>query len=113
MKKTIEEKKIIIDEACELYNEAAELIKKAKKLFLQCGIEFCGGFYEETSVYTHNLQIYSGIMKLKKIIDVKPYNPNRYITGKPDEERLTIKYKGLTFLQLGDATEKPVKYEFK
>ena len=35
------DKKALIDEGCNLLNEAIAEIRKAQKLFKKCGIEFC------------------------------------------------------------------------
>ena len=45
-KRTDEEKREMIDKACDLFNEANEKIIEGKRLMHLCGIELCRGFDE-------------------------------------------------------------------
>ena len=107
-KRTNEEKRQMIDDACDLMNEAGELIKKAKKLFHLCGIEFCEGFNEkEIPEWNHagsNLHIFKGTKKLCDITGIEPYFNEDY-AKKLDKSRCYTDYKGLKFLQLGDSQQ--------
>lgn len=117
-KRTNEEKKQMIDEACDMFNEAAELIKKGKRLFYLCGIEFCGGFHEEscrkTDPYSNNLHIYTGIKKLCNLVGKKSSHPQNPFNRKSDKSYLKIRYKNLKFIQLGEeVTSTQGKFTFK
>ena len=107
-KRTNEEKRQLIDDACELFAEAAETIKRAKVLFHLCGIEFCEGFNEkevpEWSTSGSNLQIYTGTKKLCDIVGVE----SRIETGFCYTE-----YKGLKFVQVGQGKNTNTKYYFR
>lgn len=111
MKLTNEEKKILIDEACDLFSEAAERINKAEKLLKKCGIEICGGFNaEKIQSYQNdrNCHIYAGIQKMSEAVGVKTH-----IKGN-DQSTLYLKYKDLVFLQLGkERTAEKAKFTFR
>lgn len=104
-KRTDEEKREMIDKACDLFNEANEKIIEAKRLMHLCGIEFCGGFNEgvaKAGLYESNLHIYSGIRLLEKLTKQDAYHRKHLFTKKPDKSVLLIRYKGLLFVQLGE-----------
>lgn len=112
MKLTNEEKKILIDEACDLFSEAAERINKAEKLLKKCGIEICGGFDAEKvpdhELHSRNCHIYAGIQKMSEAVGVKTH-----IRGK-DKSTLYLKYKDLVFLQIArERTEENLKFTFR
>lgn len=104
-KRTDEEKREMIDKACDLFNEANEKIIEGKRLMHLCGIEFCGGFDEgvaKIELYESNLHVYRGIKKLEKLTGQESFFTKHFLGGKPDLSRLNIRYKGLVFLQLGE-----------
>ena len=105
-KRTNEEKRQMIDDACDRINEAGELIKMAKELFKSCGIEFCEGFtegkIEEWNTSGSNLLIFKGTKKLCDIIGVQPQLHNNCM-DKLDKSRCYTDYKGIRFVQLGDS----------
>lgn len=110
-----EEKKKLVDEACDLFNEAAEKITKAKKLLKKCGMECCINFDETIPAdkYTNcgsNLLFSKGIEKFEKITGEKGYfNKDIYDGRRYDRSRKYIKYKNLIFLQLGAELHKTDK----
>ena len=111
------DKKALIDEGCNILNEAIAEIRKAQKLFKKCGIEFCDTVnvsdFESWSS-GGNIQIFSGISKFEKIIGVRGCFRNDYITGKPDTSRKYLDYKNLVFLQLGEeGTSRQAKFHFR
>lgn len=109
-KRTDEEKREMIDKACDLFNEANEKIIEGKRLMHLCGIELCDGFKEgaaNADLYESNLHIHSGIKKLEKLTGSESFFTKHFITRKPDLSRLNLKYKGLVFIQCG--VEKAVK----
>lgn len=113
-KRTDEEKREMIDKACDLFNEANEKIIEGKRLMHLCGIELCGGFdFKEgaanADLYESNLHIHSGIKKLEKLTGQESFFTKHFLGGKPDLSRLNIRYKGLLFMQLG--VEKAVKHK--
>ena len=116
-KRTDEEKREMIDKACDLFNEANEKIIEAKRLMHLCGIEFCKGFKEgkvDANLYDSNLHVYSGIKKLEELTGSKSFFTNHFIFGNPDLSRLNIKYKGLVFIQLGtEKTATDRKFTFR
>jgi hypothetical protein len=97
-----EEKKKLVDEACDLFNEAIEKVKKAKALLKKCGMNFCCGIDEERNcIISSNLQMSKGIHKLCDITGVEPYfHRDIYDGRKIDRSRKYITYRGLVFLQL-------------
>ena len=102
-KRTDEEKREMIDKACDLFNEANEKIIEAKRLMHLCGLEFCKGFKEgkaNENLYDLNLHVYSGIKKLEELTGSKSFSTRHFIFGNPDLIRLTIKHKGLVFFSL-------------
>ena len=112
-KRTDEEKREMIDKACDLFNEANEKIMEAKRLMSICGIELCYGFIEGNAyeeLHERNLCIHRGIKRLEKLTGSEVH----YLTEKPDLSLMSIKYKGLVFSQLGKwktATKK--KFTFR
>lgn len=117
-KRTDEEKRLMIDEACDLFNDALEKIKKARRLLHLCGIETCDSFnvdkVESWNPSDCNVHLYTGIGKFEKITGVTGYHKNDFITEKPDKSRKTIDYKGLTFLQLGrEVTSTQAKFTYR
>lgn len=112
-KRTDEEKRELIDAACDLFREATKMIEKAKYNLHLCGIETCGGFtekVEEWEEYNSNVQLYSGIKELVKITETKGYFPNDVITEKPDKSRMLLKYGDIVFLQCSDPISTKHKY---
>ena len=111
------DKKALIDEGCNLLNEAIAEIRKAQELFKKCGIEFCDNVdisdIKSWSKGT-NIQIFSGISKFEKIIGASGYFRNDYITGEPETSRKYLDYKNLVFLQLGkEKTSRQAKFYFR
>lgn len=113
-KRTNEEKLELIDEACDLFYEAAKKIEKARLLFHLCGIETCGGFDDgevpEWETYGCNVQLYKGIKRMEEITGTKGYFPKDYITEKTDKSRMLLKYNDLVFLQCSDPISTKHKY---
>ena len=111
------DKKALIDEGCNLLNEAIAEIRKAQKLFKKCGIEFCDNVdISDIKSWNsgRNIQIFSGISKFEKIIGASGYFRNDYITGKPDTSQKYLDYKNLVFLQLGEErTSRQAKFHFR
>ena len=111
------DKKALIDEGCNLLNEAIAEIRKAQKLFKKCGIEFCDNVDIsdiESWRCMGNIQIFSGISKFEKIIGASGYFRNDCITGKPDISRKYLDYKNLVFLQLGkEKTSRQAEFYFR
>ena len=106
-KRTIEEKKQMIDEACDLYHEAAQKLMQAQKLFRLCGIELCdsANFTPDASKYNGcNLQIFKGSKKLCDIVGVSSQFKKDSL-DKIDKSRCYTEYKGIMFVQCG-CTEK-------
>lgn len=117
-KRTDEEKKQMIDNACDLMNEAAKKLIEARKLLHLCGIEVCDTFEAEKintwDVSGSNLQIFSGIKKMGKLLGKEPYHKNDYFDNKPDTSRAFIDHKGLVFIQLGkEVTSKRAKFTYR
>lgn len=116
-KRTDEEKKELIDKACDLFNEAREKIIEGKRLMHLCGIDYCDGIHEDEAreiLGECNLQLHRGIKKLEKISGSKGYFPISHSTQKPNRSRINLKYKNLLFMQLGEertATNK--KFTFR
>ena len=111
------DKKALIDEGCNLLNEAIAEIRKAQKLFKKCGIEFCDNVdISDIESWNSgaNIQIFSGISKFEKIIGASGYFRNDYSTGKPNISRKYLDYKNLVFLQLGkEKTSRQAKFYFR
>ena len=105
-KRTNEEKKAMIDEACDLFNDASEKIRKAKRMLHLCGIESCDGFDENIDMPAEkrfrNLQILPGSKKMVAITGCEPAFRNDYINDKKDTSRMYVYHKGLTFMQLDE-----------
>ena len=108
MGRTVEEKKQMIDEGCELFLEAFKMLAKAEKLFHSCGIAFCGGFNNKPIADWNesgsNAHIYSGGNKFCKLAEIEPS------AIRIDENTRYIDYKGIRFVQLGEARKTNVKF---
>ena len=83
--------KLVIAEKPSVAGSIAEVLGATKKEdgFLE------GNAYEE--LHESNLRIHRGIKKLEKLTDSEVH----YLIEKPDLIRMSIKYKGLVFSQLG------------
>lgn len=93
-----EEKKKIVDEACDIFNEAINLVAKAKKMLLDLNIDFCNGIYEERySSESDNLQVYKGIDELEKITEAKAQMKKRKTIYSK-----YLEYKGILFMQVAN-----------
>ena len=102
-KRTVEEKRQLVDNACKLFSEAIEKAKEANRLLHLCGIECCYSLNVDGEIYSNNVQLYSGIKKMSGIIGKEPeFKPTYYDESKIDKSRCYIEYGGITFLQLGD-----------
>ena len=118
-KRTVEEKRQMVDNACKLLTEAMEKTREAKRLLHLCGIECCDGLNEDEiqdfNPYASNVQLYSGIKKMSGIIDTEPeFRPTYYDESKIDKSRCYIQYGGVTFLQIGDErTSTTAKFTFR
>lgn len=117
-KRTNEEKAQMINEACDLYNEAKILLKKANKLLHLCGIEICGGFepddVAEDESYRRNIHLYSGIKKMSELAGIDTYFLNDYIGDREDKSVCYLRHKGLVFLQRGqEKTSRTKTYKFR
>ena len=119
-KRTVEEKRQMVDNACKLFSEAIEKAKEANWLLHLCGIECCSGLNEdeiqEWIINFSNVQLYSGIKKMAGIIGTEPeFRPTYYYgESKIDKSRCYIEYGGITFLQIGDErTSAPAKFTFR
>ena len=110
-------KKALIDEGCNLLNEAIAEMRKAQELFKKCGIEFCDNVDISDIKSCNsgaNIQIFSGISKFEKIIGASGYFRNDCITGKPEISLKYLDYKNLVFLQLGkEKTSRQAKFYFR
>lgn len=102
---TIVEKVVTINEACNLFNEAVEKIRLAKKLCKKCGLTFCAGLdeTENKTIYSCNLQLYEGINQLAHITGAVAEHPQDWY--RTDKGVLRLEYKGLVFLQIGSSEE--------
>ena len=111
------DKKALIDEGCNLLNEAIAEMRKAQELFKKCGIELCDNVDISDIKSCNsgaNIQIFSGISKFEKIIGASGYFRNDCITGKPDISLKYLDYKNLVFLQLGkEKTSRQAKFYFR
>lgn len=105
-KKTNEEMLQKIDEACDLFNQAAEMIIKAKKNLKSCGFEVIGDFRAEKieawETVCGNVFLYNGIKKFAEVVGEDTYhNPDYRDKRKLDKERMYLNYKNLVFYQHG------------
>ena len=114
------DKKALIDEGCNLLNEAIAEMRKAQELFKKCGIELCDivDIVDISDIKSWrcvgNIQIFSGISKFEKIIGASGYFRNDCITGKPDISQKYLDYKNLVFLQLGkEKTGRQAEFYFR
>lgn len=118
-KRTDEEKRQMVDNACKLFTEAIEKTREAQRLLHLCGIECCRGLNEEEiqewNIYASNVQLYSGIKKMSGIIGTEPeFKPTYYDESKIDKSRCYIEYGGITFLQVGtERTSTTAKFTFR
>ena len=114
-KRTDEEKLQMVNEACDLINEARANLRKARKMLHLCGIETCDGVSEEDvepwNEYGSNIQLYSGVSKFENIANVDGYHFADFLTGKEDKSRKFIRYKDIVFVQLASA--KTSKYSYR
>lgn len=113
-KRTVEEKRQMVDDACKLFAEAIEKVREAKRLLHLCGIECCDSLNVDEP-YVSNVQLYSGIKKMSGIIGTEPeFRPTYYDESKIDKSRCYIQYGGITFLQVGtERTSTTVKFTFR
>ena len=119
---TKEQKLANIEEARKLYEEADKLIKKADKLISKGinNVQFCGHYEcEPLSQMEYkgliNVHLYSGILKLEKLLEVKT-EPQVLYDGSVDDSVKILCVEGLRFLQIGDPVEKvkkSVNFTFK
>ena len=114
-KRTVEEKRQMVDNACKLFSEAIEKAREANRLLHLCGIECCNSLNVDGKIYSNNVQLYSGIKKMSGIIGKEPeFKPTYYDESKIDKSRCYIEYGGITFLQLGDErTSTTAKFTFR
>ena len=118
-KRTVEEKRQMVDNACKLFSEAMNKTREAKRLLHLCGIECCDGLNEEEiqcfNPYVSNVQLFSGIKKMSGIIGTEPeFKPTYYDESKIDKSRCYIEYGGITFLQVGEErTSTTAKFTFR
>lgn len=114
-KRTVEEKRQMVDDACKLFSEAIEKAREADRLLHLCGIECCASLNVDRQLYSNNVQLYSGIKKMSGIIGTEPEFRSKYFDdSKIDKSRCYINYGGITFLQLGDeCTSTTAKFKFR
>ena len=113
--RTNEEKLQMLNDACDLLNEAREKIKKANNLLHLCGIDSNNSIdadeVRDWNDYESNIQIFKGIDVLEKLLGVNGKYPTSVLNDKPDRSRKRIAHKGIVFLQLASSSES--KYRFK
>ena len=118
-KRTDEEKRQMVDNACKLFTEAIEKTREAQRLLHLCGIECCDGLNVDEiqcfTPYASNVQLFSGIKKMSGIIGTEPeFRHTYYDESKVDKSRCYIQYGGITFLQIGDErTSTTAKFTFR
>ena len=118
-KRTDEEKRQMVDNACKLFTEAIEKTREAQRLLHLCGIECCDSLNVDEiqcfKPYVSNVQLYSGIKKMSGIIGTEPeIRPAYYNESKIDKIRCYIQYGGITFLQVGtERTSTTAKFTFR
>ena len=118
-KRTVEEKRQMVDNACKLFSEAIEKAREAKRLLHLCGIECCDGLnvdeIPDWKSYVINVQLYSGIKKMSGIIGTEPeFKPTYYDESKIDKSRCYLEYGGITFLQTEkERTSTTKKFTFR
>lgn len=114
-KRTVEEKRQMVDDACKLFSEAIEKAREAHRLLHLCGIECCSSLNVDGELYSYNVQLYSGIKKMMGIIGTEPeFRTTYYDESKVDKSRCYIQYGGITFLQVGDeCTSTTTKFTFR
>ena len=113
-KRTQEEKLKMVNEACTLFNEAITKAREAQKLLHLCGIEICERLDIDEEIWNDrfsNVQIFSGISNLEKIVGEQGYYPNMIHEEKPDRSRKMMKLNGIMFTQL--ANESECKFVFR
>lgn len=89
-KRTDEEKRQMVDNACKLFTEAIEKTREAQRLLHLCGIECCDSLNVDEiqcfKPYVSNVQLYSGIKKMSGIIGTEPeFRPTYYDESKIDK----------------------------
>ena len=118
-KRTVEEKRQMVDDACKLFTDAIEKAREARRLLHLCGIECCNGLgfdeIRDWEIHYSNVQLYSGIKKMSNITGTDPeFRPEYYDESKADKSRCYIEYGGITFLQLGtERTSTTAKFIFR
>lgn len=118
-KRTDEEKRQMVDNACKLFSEAIEKAREAERLLHLCGIECCSSLtFDEIrglDTYYSNVQLYSGIKKMSNIIGTDhEFRNTFYDESKVDKSRCYIQYGGITFLQVGkERTSTTAKFTFR
>ena len=118
-KRTVEEKRQMVDDACKLFTDAIEKIREAKRLLHLCGIECCDSLNVDEiqgfNPYACNVQLFSGIKKMSGIIGTEPeFRHTYYGESKVDTSRCYIQYGGITFLQIGnERTSTTAKFTFR
>ena len=114
---TKEEKLAQIAEARKLYIEAQALVDRANKLITNGmrGVEICGGdeykeqTYPEAYKGTIKVHLYSGILKLEKLLGIKA-EPRINFCGSADNSQKALCVEGIEFFQLGEATQHRYNY---
>ena len=118
-KRTVEEKRQMVDDACKLLTEAIEKTREAKWLLHLCGIECCNSLsfdeIRDWEIHYSNVQLYSGIKEMSNITGAEPeFRPEYFAESKVDKSRCYIEYGGITFLQLGkERTSTTAKFTFR
>ena len=114
-KRTVEEKRQMVDDACKLFTEAIEKAREAQRLLHLCGIECCASLNVDGQIYSSNVQLHSGIKKMSNITGAEPeFRPEYFFKSKVDKSRCYIRYGGITFLQLGyERTSTTAKFTFR
>lgn len=118
-KRTVEEKRQMVDNACKLFSEAIEKAREAERMLHLCGIECCSSLsfdeIREWDTNYSNVQLYSGIKKMSNITGAEPeFRHTYYDESKVDKSRCYIQYGGITFLQVGtERTSTTAKFTFR
>lgn len=115
---TKEEKLSQIAEARQLYAEAQMLIDKANALIEKGvrGVKVCGGDeyreleYPEPYKGMIKIHIFSGILKLAKLLEIKA-EPEIDYDGSVCKNRKAICVEGIKFFQIGKATQAKFNYK--
>jgi len=114
-----DEKLSFLNEAIADYEEAQKLVEHASKLLSKCGVRMCGGsdgIFGGASSNEYNaeksLHVYSGILKLQKILDQKAVHPYDCM-GVQQNNRKAVFHNGVMFFQLGDVESAATKYHYR